>query len=711
MPEERAVLGSVRFGRFELSAETGELRKDGVRLKLSGQAIQVLAMLGANPGKLVTREELQQRLWPGASYGDPEHGLNAAVNKLREALGDSATEPKYIETVPGRGYRFIAALNSPVVSPEPEPPQPGSLKPPWWKRKATIAVAACIVMAGLLYPWIAPQIERLWRLYELRQLTVVPLTTLPGNVASPTFSPDGSQVAFAWDGEANGAGYDLYVKVVGLDKPLRLTHHPSTWLSAAWSPDGRNIAISRVAGVEDSGIYLVSPTGGPERRLATRSAGNWYGDNISWSTDGKLLAYIDHPANAASDVTQNLFLLSLDTLEKTWVETKCNQVATLTFSPRGTFLAWACNDTAFSTSLWLLRLKDGNQSQLLNRVEGILGLAWSNDERRIAFSSWSNYGALWEVSLSQPVHIERLPIGHDASDLAARRTGPGLAYVQGSTDVNIWRLDLLTSSPQTREIVTSSREEGAPSISPDGSEIAFESTRTGEREVWICDADGSNAQQLTHFGLSSTGTPRWSPDGRLITFDARVGGEANIYIIDPHGGVPRKLDIDVRGNSVPSWSHDGRWIYFVNGDDAYNPTVWKVPSNGGHAVQIAKPAATFPLESPDGQYVYFARDLKLWRARTDGSMEEHVPGIPDFTFGGNEWFPFGSGIYFLTHPGGKTVINLFDIQTKQVRPIFTLEKPTPAWVQAMGISSDGKFMLYPQVDQASSDLMMVENWR
>ena len=83
----------------------------------------MLAMLVANPGELVTREELQQKLWPGASYGDPEHGLNAAVNKLRETLGDSATEPKYIETVPGRGYRFIAVLESQAGSPDPEPPQ------------------------------------------------------------------------------------------------------------------------------------------------------------------------------------------------------------------------------------------------------------------------------------------------------------------------------------------------------------------------------------------------------------------------------------------------------------------------------------------------------------------------------------------------------------------------------------------------------------
>jgi len=86
MPEPSETLGSMRFGRFELSVDTGELRKDGVRLKLSGQAIQVLAILAANAGNLVTREQLQQQLWPGASYGDPEHGLNVAVNKLRDTL-------------------------------------------------------------------------------------------------------------------------------------------------------------------------------------------------------------------------------------------------------------------------------------------------------------------------------------------------------------------------------------------------------------------------------------------------------------------------------------------------------------------------------------------------------------------------------------------------------------------------------------------------
>src|SRR5215472_11737677 len=109
----------VRFGPFQVSPDSGELRLNGVRLKLSGQAIQVLLILLERPGQVVGRDEFQKQLWQGASFGDFEHGLNAAVNRLREVLGDSANEPKYIETVPRRGYRFIATLN---VERLPSPP-------------------------------------------------------------------------------------------------------------------------------------------------------------------------------------------------------------------------------------------------------------------------------------------------------------------------------------------------------------------------------------------------------------------------------------------------------------------------------------------------------------------------------------------------------------------------------------------------------------
>ena len=180
-------------------------------------------------------------LWPSDTFVDYEQGLKKAVNRLRETLNDSAEQPRFIENLPRQGYRFIGDLefdtairdrfaDPVVVMPKrvPDEPAPESLplKPPRWKRKATIAVAACVLVAGVTYPLLAPLIKRQVRIRELEQMTVVPLTTLPGHVSSPTFSPDGNQIAFVWNDETYAKGADLYAKVIGDEKPLNLTHWP-----------------------------------------------------------------------------------------------------------------------------------------------------------------------------------------------------------------------------------------------------------------------------------------------------------------------------------------------------------------------------------------------------------------------------------------------------------------------------------------------------
>src|SRR5713226_7093197 len=107
----------LRFGTFEVNPRSGELRKGGVRIKLHGQPFEVLTMLLERPGEVVTREELQQRLWPTDTFVDFDHGVNTAINRLREALGDSADNPRFVETLPRRGYRFIVPINRPEHSP------------------------------------------------------------------------------------------------------------------------------------------------------------------------------------------------------------------------------------------------------------------------------------------------------------------------------------------------------------------------------------------------------------------------------------------------------------------------------------------------------------------------------------------------------------------------------------------------------------------
>jgi DNA-binding winged helix-turn-helix (wHTH) protein len=241
----------VAFDRYELDLGSGELRKDGRRIRLQSQPFQLLALLIENAGVVVTRDEVCRALWQTDTFVDFDHSVSAAVNKIREALGDSAANPRFVETLPKRGYRFIAEIRPEL--PEAAAPLLDAVKPSATTPKKSlwfgvpIATALAIVLTFLTFrPSARPA-----------NLTPVPFATLPGAKIAPAISPDGSRVVFAWDGDLQtGRGFDLYVKVIGSESLLRLTEHPSERLSSTWSPDGTQIAFQRIAG-PDTGIYVV----------------------------------------------------------------------------------------------------------------------------------------------------------------------------------------------------------------------------------------------------------------------------------------------------------------------------------------------------------------------------------------------------------------------------------------------------------------------
>ena len=420
----------------------------------------------------------------------------------------------------------------------------------------------------------------------LEPMQPVPLTSYPGYDAVGSFSPDGNQVAFVWNGEEQD-NFDIYVKVVGQDPPLRRTTDPAMDASPAWSPDGRWIAFlrGRPEAGEKMGLYLISPLGGRERKLAETRVPFIYalGPCLAWSPDSRWLAVCDWAEDSPGRLS--VFLLSVDSGERrrlTWPpeDSRIGDVMPA-FSPDGRMLAFSRYSSGLKADLYLLDLDEDlnprgepRRRTFMEQLAGASPQGFTSDGRDIVFSAGSvTNQSLWRVPVSGTASPERLPFGESGSWPQLSRQGNRLAYTVTSPKVNIYRLNLPVADGPTGtavKFISSSRFDLQPRYSPDGNHIAFVSARSGASEIWTCDSDGSNPAQLTSLGALAT-YPRWAPDGKSIGFNSDAEGQFHAYVVDAEGGAPRRLTSDRSYGSGPSWSRDGEWIYFTSGPRRVSP--------------------------------------------------------------------------------------------------------------------------------------------
>jgi DNA-binding winged helix-turn-helix (wHTH) protein/Tol biopolymer transport system component len=433
----------LRFGDFEVDFRSGELRKAGVKQKFGGQPFQVLAILLERPGEVVNRDELQNRLWPD-TFVDVDHNLNTAINKIREALGDSEETPRFVETLPRRGYRFIGAIegSEPKFVPVELVPEPAPRKL-WWKIAAGLASGIFAVGTVVVVRRFLPPLSK-----EPEVLHAVPFTALPGAEISPSFSPDGSRIAFSWNSDPVHVdnGFDLYLKAIGSETLLRLTQHQSAWISAAWSPDGSQVAFHRIAG-KNTGVYVVPALGGPERKLrSTRISPNTVSFSmISWSPDGKWIAYSDllPPEDRA-----RIYLLSTETGETKRIPAvpKCLDEGEPSFSHRGESLAYWCFQGYGESGLYSLPLTGGAPKLISFMREFPAGLTWSASDRELIYSADTGGSPpdLLESNISNG-SVKYVAISNDANGAlspAVSSQGYKLAYSSFSTNTGILRRDV-----------------------------------------------------------------------------------------------------------------------------------------------------------------------------------------------------------------------------------------------------------------------------
>ena len=729
----------VRFGVFELDVRSGELRRLGVLVSLQDQPLKVLECLLERPGELVTREALRQRLWPGDTFVDFEQGVNAAVKRLRETLADSAESPRFVETLPRRGYRFIAPVERDSrIPPGPAPSapdQPASLvgkqappaiveTPPTGARRWRHGLIAAGAIA-LVLTTIAVWLGRASPETSVAPLRVDSLTTLTGSESWPTFSPDGRQVAFAWEGEQQD-NFDIYVTLVGSSEVRRLTSHAAVDSAPQWSPDGKWIAYVRSESPTSHRILVMSSLGGSERTLSEFPLR----PTATWSPDGRYVVAGGASEAGGADQNNGIYLVPVDIGEPRPI-TRAVAPANdgwPAFSPDGRRLAYATcqgQDLTYRDNCYIQVLDLDSTFAPLGSPRRVTpepfwtiqGLAWTRDGTSIVFGARQNtFFNLWRVAADgthQPVRIE--VAGMDAAFPATTASADRLAFSKSIDDWDIFRFDV---GDIARPVARSSVLDAHAQFSPDGLRMVFCSARSGDGfEVWMAGTDGSKPERLTRGPGRWQCSPTWSPDGKRIAFDSLAeDGSGHIWTMEVEGGTPQQITKDVGSQVRPTWSGDGQWIYFI-WNRGRERDVWRTRGANRPPERVTHGGADGRAwESADRKGVVYVRpqsNSPLYFQPLSGGAARP---IIDCVTGWISVLPHG--IYYVPcQPDGSVnrdvPVRVLNPVTGDDRPFATLKMlfPVPRFRAGFAVSPDGQTILYSGLVSQGADLMLIENFK
>jgi Tol biopolymer transport system component/predicted Ser/Thr protein kinase len=579
-----------------------------------------------------------------------------------------------------------------------------------FRRGWAVALAGATVVLAAAGWFLLVQSDR-----ALPPPRVMPLTTYPGLAEYPALSPDGTQVAFQWNGEKED-NTDIYVKMVGDTEARRLTTDPLPDTAPCWSPDGKRLAFHRPGADGQTGIlFLISPVAGREQKLAKLPT--LLATGCSWSPDGKWLAVArGRPTQPSAEDETGIYLLPVAGGEP--VRVTVPQVPATDSFPKfswdGRFLAFQRTAGATPAGVFIQGLSpegqlQGTPRQLATTGAYQLGLTWHRDGRSLIFAAGPPFMShLSRAFLDGHTLPERLDVaGSNASQPTTSPQSDRLAFVQMNRNIDILRLH---SGGATDRLITSSLQDFSPAYSPDGSRIAFTSNRSGETfEIWVADADGGGPVRLTHMPESMQGSANWSPDGKWIAFDSfDANGEEHIYVIESGGGQPRRITSEPSTDCIPSWSRDGQWIYFRSNRTGRNE-IWRAPFAEGPGQQMTTEGGRFQDESTDGRTLFYQNATgELFAKPLAGGPERRLTG----GVGGganNVFVAVAQGIYYWGVRGddGKCPIVFFDLASGKKTEMVRLAPST--W--GLSVSPDRQSVLYAASVSTGYDLKVIEHFR
>lgn len=720
---------SFVFGPFRLEPATQRLFKNEQHLPLPRKRFEILLLLIENAGRLLSKEEILQSIWPNQFI--EEANLTQHIYVLRRMIEEDSKNPSYIITVPGSGYLFSATVERVKLPPQitlvqslpddrseqpnvrSEMPQPAGLtsadpasRQSWRSRLGTGLVGLLIVvmMAGGYIWWRAdrrrPSIDPISK----------PLLTLYGLKKSVAYSPNGTMIAFSSESETS-VTTDLYIKTLGEQNSVRLTDTAAEEFDVTWSPDGQRLAFLRWPGGGAKKYELILKTiqDGNEQIISEVENG------VDWSPDGRYLAIGDHEGASVG-----IHLLALENLKRTPVSRPPQDRDTYDnlprFSPTGDELVFVRWQSGINADIHLVDLRSGKIRQLTTDQATIRDLQFSADGRAILFVSNRNGNQrLWEIPTAGGTPSLVTSIPDEVERIAISPVDNHLAYTQRLIDTatEIFPLPVqgkaAGSLPSYQPVcqINSSRTDDSPMFSPDGRMICFISNRTGFDEIWISNSDCTKTRQLTSFREASVGSPRWAPDGRRIVFDRHVDGQSEIFMVELESRMVTRLTNDPAPNFLPSWSADGTSFYFCS-DKTGRPEIWKQPIAGGVARQITQNGGWEAFESSDGRQLYYTRLNSMWSLDLASGATAPISELAGMVIK-RYWTISPDAIYFVPYPSN--VLNRLELRNRKIQPIAKLPGFASTQVPGISISADQKMAVGSYINYRFGDIMVVSNWR
>ena len=668
----------VQFGLFEADLKSGELHRSGVRVRLQSQPFKLLAALLERPGEIIAREELQQRLWGADTTVDFDHSLGIAVNKLRDALGDSAENPRFVETLAKRGYRFIAPVR--IVGPEPSledtepslPSAPAGSRPSAgmivWRSVAALLACTCLVLGSALV-FRSPAGNP----YRIAQITY------SNDVNEESFSSlasDGTRLYFSHIENGNPT------LAVSLTANGEISHFglPSE-IGAPWidslAPDGSKLIVrSHLQAEPEQPLWIVPTLGGDARRVP-----NVLAHDAAWMPDGRRLLI----ANG-----NQLTVVGADGSEPERLLTTSGPAFWLRWSPDGRHLRFTLRDPKRQTSeLWEVAADGSDPHPLLpgwSQPASECCGSWTSDGDDFVFESWHNGRSEiwvrrelpWLLRDREPREITNGPLVYQAPTPSP---GGHRIYFIGA---NV-QIELLRALPKSSAFIGLGHNLNSAALaeySRDGKWVAWLNASDGS--LWRSRADGSERIELTTPPLSIFSI-RWSVDNKRLALMAEEPGRPwRIYLIDADGGRPIPVLNEDRNEADPDWSADGQTIVFGRPpdrmDNSQPKAIYLLNLQTRQVTEIPNSTGLFsPRLSPDDRYIVairldqralllFDRTQQRWTTLTN-----HGAGDPT-------WSHDGRYLYFQDFLEAGKPIYRIAVLAGEPEPMATISslRPIPA---------------------------------